>query len=350
MKKKFISNLKCVISIVIYVFCVFILFQQIGFRYQQAASHNVINAFTQKRFEDFYNLPKNSLNMVFIGSSHAYCTFDPENFDSYFNIYSYQMGTPLQHLDTSYYELREIYNTQNPDVVVLEIYWDVLDDTFEMKQANSFFEVLQNEELKKEYIKKVFPLGEKVKYYLLPMKFQQDYFAYETNQIEKKLEEKYGLKKKKIEYQKGEEYYRSKGYVYCDMGMLPGEYNETNQFKSLDGKYWELDDTQSHYVKKIAELCREKGSELVLVTAPVALVSMDYIKNYDMIHNKVAELAKQIGANYIDYNIVNQQIPMLTNDNFRDDAHLNDSGVQIVDRHFRNWLTENTAFFNKYRQ
>ena len=102
MKKKFISNLKCVISIVIYAFCVFILFQQIGFRYQQAASHNVINAFTQKRFEDFYNLPKDSLNMVFIGSSHSYCTFDPENFDSYFNIYSYQMGTPLQHLDKSY--------------------------------------------------------------------------------------------------------------------------------------------------------------------------------------------------------------------------------------------------------
>ncbi len=40
---------------------------------------------------------------------------------------------------------------------------------------------------------------------------------------------------------------------------------------------------------------------------------------------------------------------MLTNDNFRDDAHLNDSGVQIVDEHFRNWLIENTLFFNKYR-
>ena len=41
---------------------------------------------------------------------------------------------------------------------------------------------------------------------------------------------------------------------------------------------------------------------------------------------------------------------MLTNENFRDDAHLNDSGVQIVDRHFINWLTENTSFFAKDRQ
>ena len=158
MKKKAISNLRFFTGILIYAFCVIILFQQVGFLYQKAASHNIINAFTQKRFEDFYALPQNSLNMVFIGSSHSYCTFDPENFDSYFNISSYQMGTPLQHLDTSYYELQEVYNTQTPDVVVLEIYWDVLDDTFEMKQANSFFEVLQNEALKKDYIKNVFHL------------------------------------------------------------------------------------------------------------------------------------------------------------------------------------------------
>lgn len=345
MKKK-----SFIIKFLIYAICVVVLFQQMGLRYQEAASHNIINAFTQKRFEDFYALPQNSLNMVFIGSSHSYCTFDPELFDNHFAISSYQMGTPLQHLDTSYYELLEIYRTQTPDVVVLETYWDVLDDRFEMKQANSFFEVLQNEELKKEYIQKVFPLSEKIKYYLLPIRFQQDYFAYEANEISKKIEQTYGVQKKKIQYQEGEEYYRSKGYVYCNMGMLPGEYNETNQFRGLDGKNWEMDETQAGYVKKIAALCKQKGSELVMVTAPIALVSMDYIQNYDKIHQKMAALAEEVHANYIDYNVINQQIGMLTNENFRDDAHLNDSGVQIVDRHFINWLTENTSFFAKDRQ
>ncbi len=345
MKKK-----SFIIKFLIYAICVVVLFQQMGLRYQEAASHNIINAFTQKRFEDFYALPQNSLNMVFIGSSHSYCTFDPELFDNHFAISSYQMGTPLQHLDTSYYELLEIYRTQTPDVVVLETYWDVLDDRFEMKQANSFFEVLQNEELKKEYIQKVFPLSEKIKYYLLPIRFQQDYFAYEANEISKKIEQTYGVQKKKIQYQEGEEYYRSKGYVYCNMGMLPGEYNETNQFRGLDGKNWEIDETQAGYVKKIAALCKQKGSELVMVTAPIALVSMDYIQNYDKIHQKMAALAEEVHANYIDYNVINQQIGMLTNENFRDDAHLNDSGVQIVDRHFINWLTENTSFFAKDRQ
>lgn len=314
-----------------------------GNRYQEAADKNVINAFTQKRFDDFYALPPNTLDMVFIGSSHSYCTFDPENFDEALGISSFQMGTPLQHPDTTYYSLREIYNTQTPKVVVMELYWGVLGDEFEMKQANSFFEVLQNESLKKEYIKEVFPLGEKVKYALLPIRFQQDYFAYEANEMGKAIEEKYQVKKKQGETQQGQEYYASKGYVYCDMLMLPGEYHETNQFKGLDGEAWKPVKEQLRYVEKIADLCSEKGSELVLVTAPVANVSMEYIENYEAIHQSVAAIAKRLEAPYIDYNMVNLEQGFLQNENFRDDAHLNDSGVKLVDRHFLNWLVENTS-------
>lgn len=83
------------------------------------------------------------------------------------------------------------------------------------------------------------------------------------------------------------------------------------------------------------------------MTAPVAVVSMDYIKNYDEIHEKMADLAKEVNAPYVDYNLVNRQTQMLTNENFRDDAHLNDSGVKIVDEHFADWLVQNTVFFRQ---
>ncbi|NLK37530.1 MAG: hypothetical protein GX299_05545 [Epulopiscium sp.] len=333
--------------LIVFFLCVAVPAQYVGILYQKAAEQNKINAFTQKRFEDFYALPENSLDMVFIGSSHSYCTFDPEIFDKELGTSSFQMGTPLQHADTTYYLLREIYQTQTPKVVVMEAYWDVLDDDFEMKQANSFFEVLENPELKKEYIKKVFPMGEKMKYFLLPIRFQRDYFAYEANEMEKHLEETYGVHKKQKETQKGQEYYRSKGYVYCDMGMLPDEYDLTNQFKNLDGKKWSISKKQANYVRKIAQLCEEKGSKLVLVTAPVANVSMDYIKNYDKIHNHIEELSKELSVPYLDYNVINQQENLLSNENFRDDAHLNDSGVIIVDKHFISWLKEQSGFFSE---
>lgn len=68
---------------------------------------------------------------------------------------------------------------------------------------------------------------------------------------------------------------------------------------------------------------------------------MEYIENYDVVHNTVAEFAKEYGIPYIDYNIVNKETGMLQNENFRDDAHLNHSGVQIVDKHFAEWLRNN---------
>lgn len=342
----FISNFKFVLRLVVFLLLVSLLFQYASVKYKEAADKNVVNAFTAKRYEDFYALPPQSVDMVFIGSSHSYCTFDPENFDSYFDSFSFQMGTPLQHPDTTYYALRDIYKTQTPQVVVMELYWDVLDDDFDLKQANSFFEVLQDDALKKEYIWKVFPLGDKVKYFLLPIRFQQDYFAYEANEMEKAFIEK-GLEKKRTQIQEGEEYYRSKGYVYCNMEMLPGEYEVTNQFRGLDGKAWKMSKKQESYVKEIAKLCEEKGSQLIFVTAPIANVSMDYIKNYDIIHESLKGLAQQCDVPYLDYNIMQREESMLENDHFRDDAHLNDSGVQIVNQHFRDWLRMNGIVFDK---
>lgn len=340
-ENSFISNFKTVIKLVVFLVIVIFAFNKAGAKYKEAADKNVVNAFTQQRYSEFYNQEPNSIDMVYIGSSHSYCTFDPEIIDSILKTSSWQMGTPLQHYDTSYYVLREVLNHQKPKKVVLEIYWDILKDEFEMKQANSFFEVLKNQELKDEYINKVFPINERIKYSLFPIRYQQDYFAYEANEIQNDLEEKYGVHKKALPEVKGTEYYRSRGYTYCDIIMPENEYDETNQFKGFDGEDWEFNRTQKKYIEKIIELCKNEGIELYFVTAPVANVSMDYIENYDIVHNTVAEFAKENNIPYIDYNIVNKDENLLTNENFRDDAHLNHSGVQIVDKHFAQWLMNN---------
>lgn len=335
------NNILCLIKILAVIIIVVPLFNYFGSLYKSAADKNVINAFTKQRFDDFYALEENSLDMVFLGSSHSYCTFDPEIIDSGLNLNSFQMGTPLQHPDTSYYELKEILKTQHPEYVVMEVYWDVLDDKFDLQQANSFFEVLKSEDIKNEYIKNVFPLADKVKYYLLPIRYQQSYFAYEGSQMEKEIENKYGVTKKQGEVQQGEEYYRSKGYVYSNQLMISTEYDTTNQFRNFDGKDFEINSTQRKYIEKIVKLCKDENIQLIFVTAPVANVSMSYIKNYDLVHNAVAAMAAENGVPYIDYNIENEKRDMLTNENFRDDAHLNHSGVEIVDYDFIQWFKEN---------
>ena len=172
-ERSYISSFKLALEIIIFIAVMAAAYVFIGNRYAEAASKNNINAWTKSRYDEFYALEDNKVDMVFIGSSHAYCTFDPENFDSVFGTLSWQLGTPLQNYDTSYFVLKEVYKTQRPKVVVLELYWDVMDDEFDMQQADSFLEAV-DDGVKAEYIDTVFPVNEKVKYEIEPIRYQQD--------------------------------------------------------------------------------------------------------------------------------------------------------------------------------
>ena len=332
------SNFKIILAIVIVVVITGVVGKVFGRKYADVASLNAINAFTAQRFEDFYNLPEDSIDMVFIGSSHSYCTFDPANFD----VPSFQMGTPLQHPDTSYYSLLEVLDYQHPETVVAEVYWDMLDDDFELKQATSLFEVMRSEDRIEDYIDNVFPDGDKVKYNTPVIRFQQDFFAYASSRLVNKAKAMFGVGDNANPSSAGEgvEYYLADGYVYCDIIIPEDEFDKTNQFKNLDGKDWEFSKVQKKWLEKIVDVCNERDINLVFVTAPVANISMEYIKNYDLIHNKVKAFAEENGVPYIDYNIINMEEGMFKHENFRDDAHLNDSGVKILDAHFKVWLND----------
>lgn len=334
-------NIFIYLKLILFILLLFPSLKYIGNKYASASTENLINSYNEKRFNEFYNLPENSLDIVFLGSSHSYCTFDPEIFDKNLNTSSFQMGMPLQHLDSTYFTLLEILNYQSPELVVLEVYWDMLDDEFELKQAGMLFQVLKNKELEKQYIKEVFPLSEKIKYNTNVFKYQQDYFAYKSNKLNKKLQYKFDIKEKQIQKQEGIEQYRSKGYTYCNYKMLDDEFDKTNQFKNFDAKNWKVEKSQQKYLQKIIDLCKSNKIQIILVTAPIANISFEKIKNYDIIYNTINEFAVNNGLKYLDYNLINKNEKLLTNDNFRDDAHLNHSGVEIVDNHFINWIKSN---------
>ncbi len=334
----FKSKIIFIIKVIIFIACVLPIVYKLGEIYSIATTENKINNYNQSRWNEFYSLPENSIDILYLGSSHSYCTFDPEIIDNKLGTSGYQLGMPLQHYDSTYYTLREALNYQRPKTVVLELYWDMLDDEFELTQAGYLFQVMRNKELEKDYIKNVFPLSEKVKYNINIFRYQADYFAYRNTKLKEKLENNYGVFTPEKEKQQGIEQYRSKGYTYCNYNMLEDEFDKTNQFKNFDGLDWEINQTQVSYVNKISELCKENNINLICVTAPIANVSMDYIQNYDVVHNAIAKIAEDNGVEYIDFNIVNKEEKLLTNENFRDDAHLNHSGVEIIDNWFADWL------------
>jgi len=332
------SNSKIVVAkVIVFSIIVFIILIFIGNRFEQISKQNKNSTYAKQALNSFY-ADARDVDLIFLGSSHSYCTFDPEYFDVHMGIYSYQLGTPLQHPDTSYYMLREILygsNPKKPKKVVFEIYWDMIDDKFELKQADMFLGAIKNDELKKEYIKDVFPFNEKIKYNFKPIRYQQDAFAYYNQKLTD------FVNKYKIDEQVQQtytEYYKDRGFLYTDKIMSEEKLYATNQFRDMDGTNWNINKTQKKYILRLAQLCKANSIELYFVTAPIANKSIEYIKNYNSINEKITNLAKEIGVHYIDYNIVNQDEKLLSNDDFCDDAHLNNKGAIIVQKHFINWL------------
>jgi len=339
------------LKLIVFIGILVAILNQIGKYYEEIKNKNVIVSNFERAMDEFFAMPPNSIDMLFIGSSHAYCTFDPEIVDNSLGTTSFNLGSPLQHPDTSYHLLKKALETQNPKTVVFEIYWDMLDDEFELKQADSVLSAIHDNKFKREFIRDVFPLNEKIKYYFKPIRYQQDVFAYWdenlTDSVEKKLyhkelantNDKPNTDSEQTTTQ-GVSYHKGRGFIYSDIIIPEVEFNETNQFVGFDGAKWEFDKKQKEYVKKIVELCRENDIEIVFVTAPIANISMEHIKNYHALHEKIASFAEEMDVPYIDYNIVNMEENLLTNENFRDDAHLNYSGVQIIMKHFVKWIKE----------
>ncbi len=309
------------------------LFVKVGEAYEEGSKKNKINQWNKQRFEDFYVQPKNSVDLLFLGSSHSYCTFDPKIFDEKLNVSSFQLGMPLQHPDATYLTLKEALNYQSPKTVVMEVYWDLLKDSFEPKQIETLFQVLKNDRIKKDFIKNGFPLNERVKYSIPAIRYQADYFALKSKEISDFFEKELQLILKKTE-NVGTEKYSDKGFIYCDYIINEDELDKTNQFNSYDGRLWEFNKTQKEYLNKIVELCREENISLIFVTAPIANISLEKIKGYSLINKAIADFAKEKDIPYLDFNMVNVEEGLFENNNFRDYAHLNYSGAVIACDYF----------------
>ena len=75
---------------------------------------------TTSTYSDFYELDKNTVDVIFLGSSNAVCGFIPPELYSKYGISSYNLACEHQNLLTSYYWLKEALRFQKPKTVVLD--------------------------------------------------------------------------------------------------------------------------------------------------------------------------------------------------------------------------------------
>ena len=104
---------KILIKFVVLAFLVLVCSSFIGnLLLEQRRGHQVWN--------NFYELPHNSIDIVFLGNSLSYSSFNPLVFNGFLGVSSYNLGTADQNIKQSYYNLKEVIEHQLPKMVILE--------------------------------------------------------------------------------------------------------------------------------------------------------------------------------------------------------------------------------------
>lgn len=74
------------------------------------------------RWRNFYKQPKDSVDVVFVGTSHTYHSFNPEVIDDLIPIRSHSVGIPGDNIQIVYHEIQSILRRQNPDMIFVDAF------------------------------------------------------------------------------------------------------------------------------------------------------------------------------------------------------------------------------------
>ncbi|MBR4173442.1 MAG: hypothetical protein IKR46_03625, partial [Clostridia bacterium] len=74
------------------------------------------------KINGFYNSEDNEYDIIYFGSSHAYCSFNPLVIWEKTGVKSYVFATQQQPIWASYYYMKDAFRRQSPDIAVLDVF------------------------------------------------------------------------------------------------------------------------------------------------------------------------------------------------------------------------------------
>lgn len=213
-------------------------------------------------FDNFYQIKKNTIDVLFFGSSRAAASFVSQEMYNNYGITSYNLGSEQQNTVVSYYWLKEALNYQEPKAVILDVkHLFVYDENEKLNSQVSCtrkpIEHMKMSSVKREAIRDICSLDDKQSMfgYYFPL------YNYHTRW---KL-----LKEEDFSYKEQLQSSKAKGYapLYRAGGInaeLPYETdNGDPDIETL--KFVPLMET---YLSKMIDLCKERGIQLILVNVP----------------------------------------------------------------------------------
>lgn len=268
----------------------------------------------------FYDEAPNSLDVIFLGSSHMFVNANTSVLWDEYGIASYDLGGSVQPYWNTYHYLVEAFKYQNPKVVVFDVFTaaDVDEEYFSYENVIKNTYGLRFSANKIDAIKASVKEGDRDCYYYEYPTFHRRY-----------LED---IDKKDFIFDFDDDYYmqncwKGETLMYGANSMPRPEdsviYNDT---------IGTLTEKNEKYLRKIIDLCKEKETPLVLVLNPY------YVLEYQMpFFNRVKAIAEETGTEYVNFNLMYDEIGVDFDNDFIDACHMKYSGSAK----FTRFLAEN---------
>lgn len=291
---------------------------------------------TTSTLTGFYDLDENTVDVIFLGTSHGVTGFIPQELYNNYGITSYNLSCEQQNLVSSYYWLREALKYQSPKVLVLESY--------------VCFPFLHNEPLntsepctrkaidsmkwgknKIDYIKDICALdsSQSIKSFFLPnIRYHDRWEELSFNDYGRDYMMKYA---------------KSMGawVVPCD--------DKKSKFEGIDidedAEPAYMHPLMEEYLNKINSLCKEYNINLVLALTPTA----DRLSEH---HNALEKYAKESELFFIDFNTKSmfEELDYDFQKNNRDNGHVGIDGAIKISNYLGKELVDRYALQSHYSE
>ena len=280
-----------------------------------------------KQAQYMYAQPKDTVEVAFMGSSHMHCDVNTATLWENYGIASYDYSAAEQPLWITYYYLKELLKRQSPSLLVIDMFsparikddykyrW-MKDNLYGVRFSKNKLDMI-NTAVEKDMIPTVFP----------------SFFGYHSRFDELGWDDVKSLfitKAQKRSFKGYTPYFENR--TQKPPCIKDGEVVLNPQ---VDNLYFEekdrgvgLTEKSKEYLLKIIELAQKEDISLLFIAAP-------YTENYyDRIaYKEIEEIAADYGIEFIDYNLIYEEMNIDYSTDFNDFSHLNYAGsVKFTER------------------
>lgn len=311
-------------------------------------------SYTRIAFHEMYE--QENIDILFVGSSHCYRSFDPEIFDKELEMVTFNAGTSAQSLDGSYMIIKEAARYNDIKHIYLELYYEIAlgmpyKARTEMTQTYIISDYLKPSLDKFQYLLNASTKDYYPNSFIVARRNWSKFFDgdYVKNLIVKKSSDDY--KNYEYTYVTGEsEWYAGNGYV-ANKGIL----KDSDCFSAKGWSSINFDNISEDWflsLEDIIAFCDKKGISLTLVSAPMSNHLLAGIGNYDKYVELVRGVIAETNVNYYDLNLCKEKFFPNKVSMFKDIDHLNCYGAETFSYLLADFINgnilEKELFYDSY--